>query len=92
MVKIGRHCMNLGTRARLAIIKPELRRLFRPLERQKLRRFRRLTFSFCPFCAVQLGDAPKFSPSCGQNVEFLTRLAPSPSLHPPRQAKAVAYR
>ncbi|CAL8274833.1 unnamed protein product [Boreogadus saida] len=29
---------------------------------------------FCPFCAVQLGDAPKFCPSCGQNVEFLTQL------------------
>ncbi|XP_026119239.1 uncharacterized protein LOC113098401 [Carassius auratus] len=27
---------------------------------------------FCPFCAVQLGDAPKFCPSCGMNVGFLT--------------------
>ncbi|CAL8236105.1 unnamed protein product [Arctogadus glacialis] len=34
---------------------------------------------FCPFCAVQLGDAPKFCPSCGQNVGFLTQLPSTPS-------------
>ena len=34
---------------------------------------------FCPFCAVQLGGAPKFCPSCGQNVGFLTQLPSTPS-------------
>ncbi|CAL8275479.1 unnamed protein product [Boreogadus saida] len=38
-------------------------------------------YMFCPFCAVQLRDAPKFCPSCGQNVEFLTQL-PSVGIEP----------